>query len=141
MKKELVKYFDFAEGKDLKCHDELPMFNDIDVKESPFDNVIKRIYAPDPVTKLPSSDVGVFLSADTPPDIRDFIQRNLMGEVTPVNFNVEGVDDDTIAELTRSSNESIAQYAARVNDYMQRHYNDVLREQELRKHKNDSKTD
>ena len=44
------------------------------------DRVLKMIFVPDHRTGLPSSDISVYLSAKTPPQVREFIKDNIFGE-------------------------------------------------------------
>ena len=54
------------------------------------------IYAIDEVTNLPKGDIALYLGKDTDPDIRKFIEDNLMAKSSSVNLGTKGVDDDTI---------------------------------------------
>ena len=99
--------------------------------------ILQQIYAPDPVTRLPSSDIVCFLSSDTPQEVRLFIQQNLMSPVTAEKVGLASdMDSDTIAELTRGVDEDSHTYASRVSAYMQKHVDEVNRlkvEQEKQK--------
>lgn len=90
------------------------------------DLILQQIYAPDPVTRLPNSDITCFLSSDTPVEVRNFIQQNLMSPMTAEEVGIsDKVDSDTIAELTRGVNEDAHVYAERVSVYMQKHVDEV----------------
>lgn len=84
--------------------------------------ILQQIYAPDPVTRLPSSDIMCFLSSDTPQEVRLFIQQNLLSPVTAEKIGLAtDMDADTIAELTRGVDEDSHIYASRVSAFMQKH--------------------
>ena len=86
------------------------------------DLILQQIYAPDPVTRLPSSDIMCYLSSDTPQEVRLFIQQNLMSPVTAEKVGLAtDMDSDTIAELTRGVEEDSHTYANRVSAFMQKH--------------------
>lgn len=90
------------------------------------DLILQQIYAPDPVTRLPCSDIVCFLSSDTPVEVRNFIEQNLMRPMTAEQVGISNeVDSDTIAELTRGVNEDAHVYAERVSTYMQKHVDEV----------------
>ena len=92
------------------------------------DLILQQIYAPDPVTRLPSSDIMCFLSSDTPAEVRNFIQQNLMCPVTAEKVGLAtDMDSDTIAELTRGVDEDSHVYASRVSVFMQKHVDEVNR--------------
>ena len=88
--------------------------------------ILQQIYAPDPVTRLPNSDIMCFLSSDTPQEVRNFIQQNLMSPVTAEKVGLAtDMDSDTIAELTRGVDEDSHTYASRVSAFMQKHVDEV----------------
>lgn len=99
--------------------------------------ILQQIYASDPVTRLPSSDIMCFLSSDTPNEVRLFIQQNLMSPVTAeqVGF-ASDMDSDSIAELTRGVDEDSHTYASRVSAFMQKHVDEANQlKVEIEKHK------
>lgn len=72
------------------------------------------IFAPDPVTKLPKSDIALYLDPNVDPAIREFIQVNLLKE----NPSTDGVPDefsDMLVDLIRGEDESVAAYAQRID--------------------------
>ena len=93
-----------------------------------YDEILDQIYSLDPVTGNPRGDLAVFLSADAHPEIRDFIQRNLLmdlgdnGESNLVlpdsvrNQFSRFVTDDDIASLSRNRGESMDEYAQRLSE-------------------------
>ena len=42
--------------------------------------VCELVFTPDARTKLPSSDIGVYLNSQTPQVVKDFILNNIYGE-------------------------------------------------------------
>lgn len=82
------------------------------------DNVFGMIYAPDPLTGRPRSDLGTYLSENTNPLVRDFIERQLRTDFSQYNQNVPAdIDEGTIALLTRDRTETVEEYVGRVNSY------------------------
>lgn len=92
-----------------------------DEEEVHDDSELKRlcdiIYAPDE-RGLVNSDISIFLSKNANPQIKDWIQRNLM---SPMSFDdaPRDMSDDEIAQYTRGRDESTEQYAQRLNDFYQ----------------------
>lgn len=88
---------------------------EVDVKSDAESQLLDVIYAPDPFTRLPQSDVAVYLSDKVDPSIREFVASQLM---TP-NPDVKGVDDvnsDILFDLIRQDGESTVDYAVRINN-------------------------
>ena len=92
------------------------LFPQADVSDK--DNVFGMIYAPDPLTGRPRSDLGTYLSENTNPLVRDFIERQLRTDFSQYNANVPAdIDAGTIALLTRDRKETVEEYVGRVNSY------------------------
>ena len=76
------------------------------------DPLITQIFAPDPVTGIPSSDLGIILSKDSAPEVAQYIRDTLMKPHLS-----KGTEDGEFAlESMRKSNESIEAYAARLKE-------------------------
>lgn len=91
------------------------------------DSLFDLIFAVNPKTGLPDGDLAVWMSENTSPDIKRFIELNLHGAV-PSDLSSSDVDDDTLAELTRGSDESIQDYRDRMVDYVRRTRSEYLNE-------------
>lgn len=81
------------------------------------DNIVQLVFCKDPMTGLPSSDIGVFLNPSTPPQVREFIQSQIFGDGR-VSAQSTGIDDDTLHELVRDSGETSDAYVSRINSFM-----------------------
>lgn len=96
----------------------------IEVKQSDVvsskDALFQRIFSVNPKTLLPDGDILTFMNANTPPEVARFIEQNLMYDngIKSDASGFEGLDDDTIAELTRNQYERVDEYAARCFDYV-----------------------
>lgn len=75
--------------------------------------VLDVIYGVDPVTKLPRGDYAVYLDKNTSPEIREYIQRNLLTERTP-SASVEFDKGDEVFDFIRERNESMDDYTRRI---------------------------
>lgn len=74
-----------------------------------------KIFAVNPVTNLPDGDIAVFMSENTSPEIKAFIQSQLMtpnGQQSDTSF--DGLSDDDLASLSRGADEPLAAYASRM---------------------------
>lgn len=77
------------------------------------DEMLSLIYAPDPVTGLPSNDVAMLLKNRDNPEIQRYIQQRLM----IARDSVRGADnpDDALASI-RAYKEDVIAYAQRMKD-------------------------
>ena len=99
--------FQFIKGRaDIEC-------SVVDKKTDSSDQLLDVIYGPDPWTRLPQSDIAVYLSDKVDPMIREFIAANLLQP----HSCPEGFPDsqsDLLFDFVRGDNESVADYALRV---------------------------
>ena len=83
--------------------------------ESNLDDIIREIFSVDPISGFPKGDIQYYLSKDGNPDVKRWIENNLLtprvasGKSTP-----EGVTDDMIAEMSRQRGESVEAYSSRL---------------------------
>lgn len=92
---------------------ELP---EVNKEVTDYDRVVNLVFVPDHRTALPSSDISVYLSAKTPPQVREFIKDNIFGEPKqPNNDWSSEIDDDLICSLVRQSDETVEEYSERVS--------------------------
>lgn len=96
--------------------------------ESSEDSLLKGIYVPDSITGLPQSDISVFMSKNTSPEVREFIRQQVMSPngVSPdASVQYSSLDDDVIVQLTRNQSESLDDYRNRVVSFV----NDIAKQQ------------
>lgn len=93
-------------------------FKDVSMVVDDFERVCSLVFVPNPKTLLPSSDLDILFSDAVPPEIADWVRRNLQ---TPQNggvsslVNGEQIDDDTLIALTRNYGEDSVSYINRCN--------------------------
>ena len=119
MAKNKIKYFDhqnLGDSVPFLSLDKKPI-EDGDQEKS---SLISMIFDFDPVTGLPSDDVGMYLNKNVAPEVLAFIRDNLMQDMS--SFAAPGVpagvDDDVILSLSRDANESRDSYIQRVREFM-----------------------
>ena len=102
-----------------------PAFLESDTKSST-DALLDSIFAVDPLTKLPSGDISVFLSKNTSDSVKKFIQDNLLADngVKADSSKYPDLPDSVIADYTRSSDETAYQYRDRILSVMRSNYNE-----------------
>lgn len=98
-----------------------------DVKDKD-SQLLDYIYALNPVSGLPQGDLAVYLGDKANPQIKAFIQANLMNEISEgksemnlsqdvLNKFRETISDDDIAAFSRNHGESKEEYADRMKLY------------------------
>lgn len=80
--------------------------------------VLQQIFAIDPATGLPRNDEAVFLSDKTNPLIKQYIQTQLRQQDKPVSNPYDGIPAEDLEALTRNHDETRAEYAVRVQKYL-----------------------
>ena len=99
---------------------------DVKSKDS---QLLDYIYSINPVTDLPQGDLAVYLGDKANPEIKNFIQMNLLHENVDrrsgmrlsqdvLNKFREHITDDDIAAFSRNHGESKEEYADRMKLYM-----------------------
>ena len=71
-----------------------------DNKGLELDDIQRVIFAPDPKTGIPRSDLGIILSKDSRPEVADYIQRSLMGFL-PSSPSTDSADDALVGVKSR----------------------------------------
>lgn len=94
----------------------VPIVEEVEPSISPLDEVLRVIYAPDERTQLPNSDLGRYLSDDTPSEIRDYIKKHLFTDVSGNQIGASLADDDLIMEFTQDNSEYTSEYLQRVQN-------------------------
>lgn len=114
----VVPSFPVKDIKDEKQEDVRP----------PYEELLDMIYSIDPRSGMPKGDLAVFMNGDANPEIRDFIQKNLMMEMPTSegqglvmndvlrNSFTKNITDDDIAEFSRNANETSDEYAKRISE-------------------------
>lgn len=84
--------------------------------KSSVDSLLDTIFGLDPVTRLPSGDLTIYMSDKTSPEVREFIRSQLLSDNSSKNENisVNGLSDDDIIAFSRNSGESSSSYRDRI---------------------------
>lgn len=89
------------------------------VQPSKDEGVFQLIYAADPVTGRARSDLGTYMSENTNPLVREFIEKQLRTDFSHNSVPVpDGINERDIIALTRDSKETVDSYVGRINAYM-----------------------
>lgn len=88
----------------------------------PADSLLSLVYKRDVRTGLPTGDLNYLVSDKANPEVKQFILDNLLQDVSAAK-NVTapaGLSDDDVLALSRNAGESVADYAARLNQSIDR---------------------
>lgn len=113
MDKSLYKYLSQVQAMDNDpnfVEPEKSVKNDSDLQR-----VLDSIFAVDPKTGLPKSDIQYYLSPDGNPQVREWLINNLMKpRMSKNNYSTDNLTDDLIVEFSRQTGESVEAYAMRL---------------------------
>lgn len=130
--------------KDKKIIASFPEFAGIELNDIPLhypkddgkldeNPLLDVIYSIDERTKLPKGDIALFLSANTSPEIRQFISQNLHGEM-PETPALPADSDIDFTRYMREKGEDRSSYLTRLSEVIRE---DKLKELELQKLQSD----
>lgn len=77
------------------------------------DDILGTIFAPDPVTGIPRSDLAIVLSKCSAPEISQYIRDQLM---RPVDTGVSCDDAQLALDMTMTKKDSFESYASRLKE-------------------------
>lgn len=86
----------------------------VELIESPIGAVLQEIFSVDPVSGFPKGDIAYFLSKDGNPQVKAWLETNLLQPRRQVSAKPDGVTDELIAEFSRMPGESNLDFASRL---------------------------
>lgn len=104
----------FPDSEDYVCSE---YSEKSDLNNSLFD----LVFSVDPRSNLPVGDVAMYMSENTSPDVKRFIELNLHNPVdsgVSASGDFSSLSDDDIISMTRDKNESISSYRNRMIEYI-----------------------
>lgn len=82
--------------------------------------IINKLISPDPRTGLPRNILAIYQSKETSPEVRTFIENNLLQRQQPtVTMSADDYDDDQILNGIPKPFESLNEYDARVRGMLE----------------------
>lgn len=75
------------------------------------DDIVKLIFAPDPQTGIPRSDLGMLMAKQASPEVSKYIHDTLQ---KPIDSSVGAPDADTALSMAKEYGESFEDYANRL---------------------------
>lgn len=99
-------------------------FHDVkgsDIVKSNRSELEELLFSPDPETRVPRSDIAVMMSADTRPEVANYIRDVYFRKV---GNSVSTESADLALETLRDRGESISEYASRLQNIVQGNFED-----------------
>lgn len=93
---------------------------DSDVRDFPDKQLFDLVFAVNPRTDLPDGDLQMYLSKNTRPEVRTFIEQVLRqdnGQLSDTS-QIRGLSDDDIQNFSRGSDESLSDYRLRLYNFV-----------------------
>lgn len=116
MERKLAKYFSFYKGIKTDAENHYEPIDSL-LQESDLKPILDEIFAVDPRSGMPKGDIQYFLSKDGNPQVKAFIESQLFAKRESVpQYDPEQYSDDLLYEFSRKDNETVAQYAKRIDD-------------------------
>lgn len=82
--------------------------------ESNLKLMLDEIFSVDPVSGFPKGDIQYYLSSEGNPQIKQWLENNLLRPRMSGSQTLEGVTDDIKAEFARKQGESVDDYRSRL---------------------------
>ena len=117
--KKVGKYSNFRGLAHLRKDVSLSDIGQDLVKSRPFhkDGLLSAIFAPDPKTGMPRSDLHIMLSGSLDPTTQEYIRRTLMQSLPS---EVGHDDPDVVLDTARKHGEEINAYVQRLAKYVEK---------------------
>ena len=114
MRRNIAKFFSHFQGVNLSILDDFEVQSS-ELEDSSLQQIIKEIFTVDPVSGLPKGDIQYWLSKDGNPQVKAWIESNLLQpRVANGMQDPAKVSDDLIVEMSRQADETTDSYAARI---------------------------
>lgn len=104
-----------------------PKDPEYELDETALKNILDEIFAVDPTTGFPRGDIQYYLSASGNPQVKQWLENNILKPRMSANSTMQGLTDDLIAEMSQRKSESVEDYSARIRGI----YDDALHQIEL----------
>lgn len=117
MNKDLALDFALFVGlcADVDWDEPDPIYPENTLLTSDLKEVLDEIFSVDPVTGNPRGDIQYFLSKDGNPQVKAWLETNLLApRRSQSGYDSKQFDDDIIAEFGRNDGESVKDYSARL---------------------------
>lgn len=115
MKKDwnTVKKFAAYRGLD-EVPTNFPKDPDPELDESTLKKVLDEIFTVDPDSGFPRGDIQYYMSSDGNPQVKQWLENNILKPRMSGGQSMDGLTDDFIAEMSQRKDETIQQYTERV---------------------------
>lgn len=101
-----------------------PKDPEYEFSNSQLKSVLDEIFSVDPISGFPRGDIQYYMSSDGNPQVKQWLENNLLKPRMSDGQSLADVTDDMRAEFARQKGESIADYQLRLQNI----YNDAKAE-------------
>lgn len=108
-----LKYAVFSQ-LEIQPNNGMPEPPEMELDESQLKAVLDEIFSVDPVSGFPKGDIQYYLSPEGNPQVKQWLENNLLKPRMASSKNPDGVTDDMIAEFSKKKSESASAYAERL---------------------------
>ena len=136
MNKDLALHFAQYAGlcKDVDYDEPEQIDSENTLMTSQMKEVLDEIFSVDPVTGNPRGDIQYFMSKDGNPQVKAWLETNLLApRRSNSGYDGKQLDDDIIAEFSRNDGESIKDYSSRLaslRDEAMKNYEELTKKKE-----------
>lgn len=109
----IVKNFAAAQGLEFQLTN-FPKDPEIEFDASPLKAILDEIFAVDEVTGLPKGDIQYYMSSEGNPQVKQWLENNILKPRMTSNTSLEGLTDDMISEFAQRKDESLDSYRERL---------------------------
>lgn len=106
----MIHFQGYTDNDIVKSSNDVPQSN-VDIVQQ--DSLLQEIFAPDPVTGKPRSDLHFVYSKDYNPVVSEYIRQNL---ARPINVGTVLDDPEDALILTKSRFEDLQEYSQRLQE-------------------------
>ena len=85
-----------------------------DIMQTSLKEVLDEIFAVDPISGFPKGDIQYYLSSEGNPQVKQWLENNLLKPRMSAGSSLEDITDDLRVEFSRSANESVSDYQVRL---------------------------
>ena len=86
----------------------------VEFDDSPLKQILDEIFCVDENTGFPRGDIQYYMSSNGNPQVKQWIENNLLKPRMSSRENLEGLTDDMIAEFAQRKDESLDDYTERL---------------------------
>ena len=85
-----------------------------DIMQTQLKEVLDEIFSVDPISGFPKGDIQYYLSSEGNPQVKQWLENNLLKPRMSSGSSLEDITDDMRVEFSRAAGESVSDYQSRL---------------------------